>query len=74
MNYETVQRIRDGVHHVIVPPDTCFHDASPRARHEMSVNVFAERHVGDLDFIVEQTDAAVADDRSGLAQARHVPG
>ena len=74
MDSETEQRQRDGMHHLVVPPDADVHELLGFIRHKMDIDVFSQWHVRDLDDMLEQGNAAIAVDHACCAQAKHILG
>jgi hypothetical protein len=58
----------------LVPPDADFDHLFGWIRDQMKLNVFMQRHLRQIDLVVEQGDSAVAIDGSGFSQAEDVFG
>jgi hypothetical protein len=50
---ETEQRQRDGMHHLVVPPNADVHELFGIIWSEMKFNIFAQRDIRDLDGVIE---------------------
>ena len=74
MDSESLQRVADGLHHSIVPPDADVHDVPRYVGDEVDFDILVEWDIRDFDLVVEERNLPIAVDHPGLSQAKDVLG
>ena len=59
------------MHQLVVPPDANVHPLFGGIRHRIDIEIFTQGYVGDLDFVLERSDAQVGIHQSGRATKTH---
>ena len=62
------------MHHLAIPPDTDLHNLLGCVWNQVDFDFFVELHFWNFDRVVEERDAPITIDGSGLAQAKDVLG
>ena len=55
-------------------PDTKVHKLIALIRNQMDIDFFPQGYIGDLDFVLEKGNAAIAVDHPGSPKAEHIFG
>ncbi len=62
------------MHHLVMPPEADLHELLGGVWDEMDIDLFVKRHIGHLDLMFEERDAAIPIDYSPFAQAEDILG